>query len=40
MHRHEMSDEINYVISGEGKAFCDGKEEILVAGCCHICKKG
>ena len=39
-HRHETSDDINYVLSGNGKAVCDGKEEILTAGCCHICKKG
>ena len=39
-HRHETSDEINYVLSGEGKAICDGVEETLSAGCCHICQKG
>ena len=39
-HKHETSDEINYVISGEGKAICDGIAETLTAGCCHICKKG
>ena len=32
--------EINYVISGEGKAVCDGKEEVLGAGLCHYCPKG
>lgn len=25
---------------GTGKAICDGEEEILTAGCCHICRKG
>ena len=40
MHKHETSDDINYVISGKGKAICDGNEEILHAGTCHICKKG
>lgn len=40
IHKHETSDDINYVLSGSGKAICDGKEEILNAGCCHICKKG
>lgn len=40
LHRHETSDDINYVISGEGKAICDGQEEKLRAGTCHICKKG
>lgn len=40
LHRHETSDDINYVISGKGKALCDGQEESLEAGVCHICKKG
>lgn len=39
-HRHETSDDINYVLSGSGRAVCDGKEEILITGRCHICKKG
>lgn len=34
------SDDINYVLSGEGRAVCDGREEILSAGCCHVCPKG
>ena len=40
LHKHETSDDINYVLSGTGKAICDGQEEILKAGTCHICKKG
>lgn len=40
LHRHETSDDINYVISGCGKAICDGTEELLKAGVCHICRKG
>lgn len=40
LHKHETSDDINYVLSGAGKAICDGKEEVLSAGTCHICKKG
>lgn len=40
LHRHETSDDINYIISGTGRAVCDGAEEILMAGTCHICKKG
>lgn len=40
MHKHETSDDINYILSGTGKAICDGEEEILTAGTCHICKKG
>ena len=39
-HKHETSDDINYVLSGTGKAVCDGEVEMLTAGCCHICKKG
>lgn len=40
LHRHETSDDINYIISGTGCAVCDGIEEVLTAGNCHICKKG
>lgn len=40
LHKHKTSDDINYVLSGSGKAICDGKEEILKKGTCHICKKG
>lgn len=40
LHKHETSDDINYVLSGTGKAICDGQEELLHAGACHICKKG
>lgn len=40
MHRHTTSDDINYILSGEGKAICDGQEELLSAGVCHICPKG
>lgn len=40
VHKHETSDDINYILSGNGKATCDGEEEILSPGTCHICKKG
>ena len=40
MHRQDSGDDINYILSGEGKAICDGKEEILKPGVCHICPKG
>lgn len=40
LHRHDSSDDINYVISGTGKAVCDGVEENLYQGVCHVCKKG
>ena len=31
---------MNYIISGIGKAFCDGIEEALKPGVMHICPKG
>lgn len=40
MHSHSTSDDINYILSGTGKAVCDGIEELLNPGTCHICKKG
>ncbi len=40
LHLHKTSDDINYVISGTGVAVCDGEEEKLSSGICHICKKG
>lgn len=40
MHSHPASDDINFIISGKGKAICDGREEVLTAGNCHVCKKG
>lgn len=39
-HGHPTSDDINYILSGTGKAVCDGREELLAPGICHICKKG
>lgn len=40
MHTHLTSEDINFIISGVGKAICDGEEENLSAGCCHICPIG
>ena len=40
MHKHTDSDDMNYILSGSGKAVCDGREEPLFAGVCHICPKG
>ena len=40
LHTQKTSDDINYIISGVGKAICDGVEEQLTAGCCHVCPKG
>lgn len=40
MHAHPTSDDINLILSGTGKAVCEGEEEVLRAGVCHICPKG
>lgn len=40
MHTHNGSADINYVISGHGRAICDGEEEMLVPGTCHYCRNG
>lgn len=40
LHKHKTSDDINCVLSGNGKAICDGQEEIISAGVCYIPKKG
>ena len=39
-HKQESGDDLNYVISGKGKAACDGVEEELKPGVMHICPKG
>ena len=31
---------MNYIISGIGKAFCDGVEEALSPGVMHVCPQG
>ena len=40
LHRQISGDDLNYIISGTGKAICDGIEEKLKAGVMHICQKG
>lgn len=40
LHVQTSGDDINYILSGTGKAICDGQEELLTAGCCHVCPKG
>lgn len=40
LHEQTSGDDINYVMEGKGKAVCDGKEEPLSPGICHICPKG
>ncbi|MBQ7268049.1 MAG: cupin domain-containing protein [Synergistaceae bacterium] len=39
-HKQDSGDDMNYIISGIGKAFCDGIEEALMPGVMHICPKG
>ena len=39
-HMQESGDDINYIISGRGRAFCNGVEEALKPGVMHICPKG
>ena len=40
MHKHEKDSEEVFVLSGSGKAICDGEPEILKIGSCHFCPKG
>lgn len=40
LHEHPTSDDINYILSGSGKAICNGEEERLTPGVCHVCRKG
>ena len=39
-HTQNSGDDLNYILSGEGKAICDGVEEELKPGVMHICQKG
>ena len=39
-HNQSSGDDLNYIISGTGKAVCDGIEEELKPGVMHICPKG
>lgn len=38
-HVQSSGDDMNYIISGTGKAVCDGIEEELKPGVIHICPK-
>ena len=40
VHTQNSGDDLNYIISGTGKAICDGEEEELKPGVIHICPKG
>ncbi len=39
-HTQDSGDDLNYILSGTGKAICDGQEEELKAGVMHICPQG
>lgn len=40
VHTQDSGDDLNYIISGTGKAVCDGSEKELNPGVMHICPKG
>ena len=40
LHAHDTSSEIIFILSGKGKAICNGAEELLGVGDCHYCPKG
>lgn len=40
MHLQTSGDDVNHVMEGRGKAICDGKEETLFPGACHVCPRG
>ena len=40
LHTQATGNDINFVVSGKGRAFCDDVEETLTAGVCHYCPKG
>lgn len=39
LHTQNSGDDMNYILSGIGKAICNGTEEILRPGVMHICPK-
>ena len=40
MHTQNSGGDLNYILSGTGKAICDGAEEELKPGVMHVCPKG
>lgn len=40
LHRHMTDSETILVLSGKGKAICDGETEIVGAGSCSFCPRG
>ena len=39
-HCMDNRESLTYILSGKGVAICNGKEETLFSGYCHVCKKG
>ena len=39
-HVQTSGDDLNYILSGTGRAYCDGIAEELSPGVMHICPKG
>lgn len=39
-HRHDTSSEILFILEGSCKVIHNGKEERLIEGNCHYCRKG
>ncbi len=40
LHSHNTSSETIFILSGRGKALCNGTMEMLEAGDCHYCPRG
>lgn len=40
LHGHPTSVDVNFVVKGRGVAMCDGVEEDLALGVCHVCPQG
>ena len=40
LHVQNSGDDLNYILSGTGKALCNGAEEALKPGVMHICPQG
>ncbi len=39
-HLQTTGDDVNFVVEGTGTAVCDGAEEPLSPGTCHVCPRG
>ena len=40
LHKHMTDSETILVLSGKGKAICDGETELVSAGMCTFCPRG